>query len=47
MAGYVIVEPEGVASKPAVARWVERAWKHVLTLEAKKAPKRKAAKGKR
>jgi hypothetical protein len=42
MAGYVIVEPDGVTTPAAVKTWTERAWKHVSTLEKKK--KKPAAK---
>ena len=44
MAGYVIVEPEGVATQKAVATWIERAWEHVLTLGEKKEKKPMARK---
>jgi TfoX/Sxy family transcriptional regulator of competence genes len=43
MAGYVYVEPEGLATDKALRRWVEAGLKFAATVE-KKAKKKRAAK---
>ena len=43
MAGYIYVEPEGLATDKALKRWVEAGLKFVVTVE-KKAKKRVKAK---